>query len=223
MLGNRRGYGSENLAPYDLSLAVIGTGLLWVGWFGFNGGSALQANSRAVMAIMSTHLAACAGALIWSALEWVTRRKPSVLGMISGAVAGLGTITPASGFVSPAAGIFIGLVAGAVCFWACTSLKHRFKYDDTLDVFGIHGIGGLLGTLAVGVFASHAIGGTAGLLEGNPHQLLIQVYGVVVTLVWTAGVTWALLKAIDLMVTLRVSRENEVEGLDITQHGEALQ
>jgi Amt family ammonium transporter len=223
MLGNRRGYGSENLAPYDLSLAVIGTGLLWVGWFGFNGGSALQANSRAVMAIMSTHLAACAGALIWSALEWVTRRKPSVLGMISGAVAGLGTITPASGFVSPAAGIFIGLVAGAACFWACTSLKHRFKYDDTLDVFGIHGIGGLLGTLAVGVFASHAIGGTAGLLEGNPHQLLIQVYGVVVTLVWTAGVTWALLKAIDLMVTLRVSRENEVEGLDITQHGEALQ
>ncbi len=223
MLGSRRGYGSENLAPYDLSLAVIGTGLLWVGWFGFNGGSALQANSRAVMAIMSTHLAACAGALIWSALEWVTRRKPSVLGMISGAVAGLGTITPASGFVSPAAGILIGLVAGAVCFWACTALKHRFKYDDTLDVFGIHGIGGLLGTLAVGIFASSAIGGTAGLLEGNPHQLLLQAYGVVVTLVWTAGVTWALLKAIDLMVTLRVSRENEVEGLDITQHGEALQ
>jgi Amt family ammonium transporter len=223
MMGSRRGYGSENLAPYDLSLAVIGTGLLWVGWFGFNGGSALQANSRAVMAIMSTHLAACAGALIWSALEWVTRRKPSVLGMVSGAVAGLGTITPASGFVSPGAGIVIGLVAGAVCFWACTSLKHRFKYDDTLDVFGIHGIGGLIGTLFVGVFATASIGGVSGLLEGNPRQLLLQFYGVAVTLFWTAGVTFVLLKAIDLMVKIRVSRESEVEGLDITQHGEALQ
>jgi Amt family ammonium transporter len=143
--------------------------------------------------------------------------------MVSGAVAGLGTITPASGFVSPGAGIMIGLVAGAVCFWACTSLKHRFKYDDTLDVFGIHGIGGLIGTLFVGVFASSAIGGVSGLLEGNPRQLLLQFYGVAVTLVWTAGVTFVLLKAIDLMVKIRVSRESEVEGLDITQHGEALQ
>ncbi|MGD9838478.1 MAG: ammonium transporter [Afipia sp.] len=223
VMGRRRGYGTENLSPYDLSLAVIGTGLLWVGWFGFNGGSALQANSRAVMAIFSTHLAACAGALTWTAIEWATRRKPSVLGMISGAVAGLGTITPASGFVEPWHGIVIGIVAGAVCYWACTSLKHRFNYDDTLDVFGIHGIGGLLGTLMTGIFATAAIGGTAGLLEGNPKLLLTQFYGVAVVLVWTGGMTFVLLKAVDMLAGLRVSHEHEVEGLDITQHGEALQ
>ncbi len=139
LLGPRRGYGSENLAPFDLSMAVVGTGLLWVGWFGFNGGSALAANSRAVMAIAATHLAACAGVLTWMTLEWWTRGKPSVLGMISGAVAGLGTITPASGFVLPWHGIVIGVVAGVVCFYACTTLKSRFKYDDSLDVFGVHG------------------------------------------------------------------------------------
>ncbi len=223
VMGRRRGYGTENLSPHDLSLAVIGTGLLWVGWFGFNGGSALQANSRAVMAILSTHLAACAGALTWTAIEWITRRKPSVLGMISGAVAGLGTITPASGFVEPWHGIVIGVVAGAVCFWACTSLKHRFNYDDTLDVFGIHGIGGLLGTLMTGIFATAAVGGSAGLLEGNPQLLLTQAYGVAVVFVWTGGMTFVLLKVVDMMAGLRVSHEHEVEGLDITQHGEALQ
>ena len=195
MIGRRHGYGAENLSPFDLSLAVIGTGLLWVGWFGFNGGSALQANSRAVMAITATHLAACAGALTWGAIEWSTRRKPSVLGMISGAVAGLGTITPASGFVAPWHGIVIGIVAGALCFWACTSLKHRFNYDDSLDVFGVHGIGGMTGTLLAGVFATAAIGGTSGLIEGNPQQLLLQLYGVAVTLVWSGGVTFILLKA----------------------------
>ena len=177
VMGRRHGYGSENLAPFDLSLAVIGTGLLWVGWFGFNGGSALAANSRAVMAIIATHLAACAGALTWGAIEWATRRKPSVLGMISGAVAGLGTITPASGFVAPWHGVVIGVVAGRVCFWACTWLKQRFNYDDSLDVFGVHGIGGMTGTLLAGVFAVSAIGGTAGLIEGNPQQVLIQLYG----------------------------------------------
>lgn len=223
VMGRRRGYGTENLSPYDLSLAVIGTGLLWVGWFGFNGGSALQANSRAVMAIFSTHLAACAGALTWTAIEWVTRRKPSVLGMISGAVAGLGTITPASGFVEPWHGIVIGVIAGAVCYWACTSLKHRFNYDDTLDVFGIHGIGGLLGTLMTGIFATAAVGGTSGLIEGNPKLLLTQAYGVVVVFVWTGGMTFVLLKVVDMLAGLRVSHEHEVEGLDITQHGEALQ
>ena len=223
VMGRRRGYGTENLAPYDLSLAVIGTGLLWVGWFGFNGGSALQASSRAVMAILATHLAACAGALTWSAIEWATRRKPSVLGMISGAVAGLGTITPASGFVEPWHGIVIGVIAGAVCFWACTSLKHRFNYDDTLDVFGIHGIGGLLGTLMTGVFATAAIGGTAGLIEGNPKLLLTQAYGVAVVFAWTGGMTFVLLKVVDMLAGLRVPHEQEVEGLDITQHGEALQ
>jgi ammonium transporter, Amt family len=223
MLKPRRGYGSENLAPFDLSMAVVGTGLLWVGWFGFNGGSALGANSRAVMAIVATHLAACAGALTWTALEWWTRGKPSVLGMISGAVAGLGTITPASGFVLPWHGLVIGVIAGAVCFWGCTKLKLRFGYDDALDVFGVHGIGGVTGTLLTGVFAAAAVGGTAGLLEGNAHQVLIQLYGVAVTLVWSAVATFVLLKAIGFFMPLRVSQQHEVEGLDVTQHGEALQ
>jgi Amt family ammonium transporter len=197
--------------------------LLWVGWFGFNGGSALGANSRAVMAITATHLAACAGALTWGAIEWSTRRKPSVLGMISGAIAGLGTITPASGFVAPWHGIVIGVIAGGVCFWACTSLKHRFNYDDSLDVFGVHGIGGITGTLLAGVFATAAIGGTAGLIENNPQQLLLQLYGVAVTLAWSGGVTFILLKLVGAFVPLRVSQQQELEGLDISQHGEALQ
>src|SRR5436305_2186402 len=223
VIGRRYGYGNENLAPFDLSLAVIGTGLLWVGWFGFNGGSALTAGSRAVMAITATHLAACAGALTWGAIEWARRRKPSVLGMISGAVAGLGTITPASGFVAPWHGIVIGIAAGTLCFWACTWLKQRFKYDDSLDVFGVHGIGGLTGTLLAGVFAVNAIGGTAGLIEGNPQQVLIQLYGIATTLVWCGGVTFVLLKLVGVFAPLRVSMQQELEGLDISQHGEALQ
>jgi Amt family ammonium transporter len=230
VLGARRGYGSENLAPYDLSLAVIGTGLLWVGWFGFNGGSALGANSRAVFAMVATHLAACAGALTWMVLEWWTRGKPSVLGMISGAVAGLGTITPASGFVLPWHGVIIGVVAGAVCFWACTKLKQKLGYDDSLDVFGVHGVGGFTGTLLTGVFAAAAISvgpdtpnGLPGLLEGNPRQVLIQLYGIGVTIVWSGVLTWGLLKVIELFDKVRVSPQQEVEGLDISQHGEALQ
>jgi Amt family ammonium transporter len=223
VMGRRQGYGIENLSPFDLSLAVVGTGLLWVGWFGFNGGSALAANSHAVMAILTTHLAACAGAITWGAIEWSTRRKPSVLGMISGAVAGLGTITPASGFVAPWHGIVIGAVAGIVCYWACTSLKQRFDYDDSLDVFGVHGIGGLTGTLLAGVFATASFGGTAGLIDGHPQQLLLQLYGVAVTLVWSAGATFVLLKLVSLFVPLRVSKPQELEGLDISQHGEALQ
>ncbi len=220
VMGRRHGYGTENLAPFDLSLAVIGTGMLWVGWFGFNGGSALTASPRAVMAITATHLAACAGALTWGAIEWSTRRKPSVLGMISGAVAGLGTITPASGFVAPWHGIVIGIIAGLFCFWACTSLKQRFSYDDSLDVFGVHGVGGLTGTLLAGVLA---IGGTSGLIEGNPQQLLIQLYGVAVTLLWSGAVTFILLKLVGAFVPLRVALQQELEGLDISQHGEALQ
>jgi ammonium transporter, Amt family len=223
IVGSRQGYGSENFAPFDLSLAVIGTGLLWVGWFGFNGGSALGANSRAVFAIVATHLAASMGALTWMALEWWTRGKPSVLGMISGAVAGLGTITPASGFVLPWHGIVIGLVAGAICFWACTKLKQKLGYDDSLDVFGVHGMGGITGTLLAGVFAVAAIGETAGLLEGNPSQLLYQVYGIVAVAVWSGVGTVILLKVIEFMVPLRVSKQCEIEGLDVTQHGEALQ
>ncbi|MGA7596358.1 MAG: ammonium transporter [Pseudolabrys sp.] len=230
VLSARRGYGSDNLAPYDLTLAVIGTGLLWVGWFGFNGGSALGANSRAAMAIVSTHLAASAGAFTWMALEWWTRGKPSVLGMISGAVAGLGTITPASGFVLPMQGLLIGIIAGAICFWACTWLKLKLGYDDSLDVFGVHGVGGFTGTLLAGVFAVGAIsaspempGGVHGLLEGNPQQVVTQLYGIAVTLVWSGAMTFIILKVIGALVGLRVRQEDEVMGLDVSLHGEALQ
>ncbi|HXX25521.1 MAG TPA: ammonium transporter [Pseudolabrys sp.] len=230
LIGTRRGYGHDNLAPYDLTLAVVGTGLLWVGWFGFNGGSAFGANSRAVMAIVATHLAASAGAITWMALEWWTRGKPSVLGMISGAVAGLGTITPASGFVMPMQAVLIGVIAGTICFWACTSLKLKLGYDDSLDVFGVHGIGGFTGTLLAGVFAVAALSvgpdtpkGISGLLEGNPQQLVAQGYGVVVTGLWSAVLTAVILKVVGALVPLRVKQEDEIIGLDVSQHGEALQ
>jgi Amt family ammonium transporter len=230
VLGARRGYGSENLAPFDLSMAVVGTGLLWIGWFGFNGGSALAANSRAVMAITATHLAACAGALTWVALEWRLRGKPSVLGMISGAVAGLGTITPASGFVLPWHGLVIGIIAGGVCYWACTVVKLRFKYDDSLDVFGVHGMGGVTGTLLCGIFATASVsmspaapGGFSGLLEGHPMQLVSQIYGVGATALWCGIATYVLLRLVGAVFPLRASPEDEMAGLDISLHGEALQ
>ena len=182
------------------------------------------------MAITSTHLAASAGAFTWMVLEWRIRGKHSVLGMISGAVAGLGTITPASGFVMPMEGVLIGLIAGAVCFWACTWLKMKIGYDDSLDVFGVHGIGGLTGTLLAGVFAVAALSvsadtpkGIAGLLEGNPHQLVAQLYGIVVTILWSGILTFIILKVTEFMVPLRVRQEDEVMGLDVSQHGEALQ
>jgi Amt family ammonium transporter len=210
VIGSRRGYGSENLSPHDLTLAVIGTGLLWVGWFGFNGGSALGANSRAAMAIVSTHLAACSGAFVWMALEWYLRGKPSVLGMISGAVAGLGTITPASGFVMPMQAVLIGLIAGSVCFWACTWLKLKLGYDDSLDVFGVHGIGGVTGSLLAGVFATGALSATPELPGG-------------VSGLWSGALTFVILKVISIFVPLRVRHEDEIMGLDVSQHGEALQ
>ena len=211
-------------------MAVVGTGLLWVGWFGFNGGSALGANSRAVMAIASTHLAACAGALTWMAIEWWTRGRPSVLGMISGAIAGLGTITPASGYVLPWHGLVIGVAAGAICFFACTTLKRICKYDDSLDVFGVHGVGGITGTLLCGVFATAALSispetptGSSGLLEGNAGQLAIQIYGIAVAMAWSGAATAILLKLVNVLTPLRTSQEEEREGLDISLHGEALQ
>jgi ammonium transporter, Amt family len=229
VLGPRHGYGSENLAPYDLTMAAIGTALLWVGWFGFNGGSALTASSRASMAILVTHLAACSGAIAWMAIEWWKRKKPSVLGIISGAVAGLGTVTPASGYILPWHGVVIGLAAGLVCFWACTSLKERLKYDDSLDVFGIHGLGGILGTLLTGVFAVGAFTATAdlpqgqnGLLEGNASQVLTQFIGIAVSFAWCAAATFVILKVVDVLVGLRVTLEHERMGLDITQHGESV-
>lgn len=229
MLGKRQGYGRDNMAPFDLSLAVIGTGLLWVGWFGFNGGSALSAGSRAVFAILATHLAACAGAVVWTAIEWIERGKPSVLGMISGAVAGLGTITPASGYVLPWHGLVIGALAGGVCYVFCTIIKQRLKYDDSLDVFGVHGVGGLLGTLLAGVFATAALSvspetpdGIAGLLEGNAAQLGIQAMGVIISVLWCVIGTWGTLKIVDLLCGLRVTPDQEREGLDLALHGEAL-
>jgi len=229
VLGKRRGYGTENLAPYDLSLAVIGTGLLWVGWFGFNGGSAGSAGSRAGFAIVATHLAACAGALTWIVLEWGERGKPSVLGVISGAIAGLGTITPASGYVLPWHGIVIGIAAGGGCYWACTKLKLWLGYDDSLDVFGVHGVGGVIGTIAAGVFATAAISidaanpqGLPGLIDGNPKQVLTQLIGVAVTVGWSGIGTFVILKLVDAITPLRVTPEQEQIGLDVTLHGESI-
>ena len=229
VLGKRHGYGSDNFAPHDLSLAVIGMGMLWIGWLGFAGGSALGANARAAFAITATHLAASAGALTWMLLEWWTRRKPSVLGLITGAVAGLATITPASGFVLPWHGVIIGVIGGAICFWACTWLKVRLGYDDSLDVFGVHGIGGAAGTILTGVFAVAALSvspdspeGSSGLLEGNARQVLIQLYAVIAVLIWSGALSYMLLKAIEFFLPLRVTEQHEIEGLDLTQHGEAL-
>ena len=209
---------------------MIGTGLLWVGWLGFTGGSALGANARAVFAIAATHLAASTGALTWMFLEWWTRGKPSVLGLISGAIAGLAAVTPASGFVLPWHGVVIGLIAGALCFWACTWVKRRIGYDDSLDVFGVHGIGGAAGTLLTGVFAVAVLSaspdapeGSPGLFEGNARQVLIQLYAVIAVLIWSGVLTYILLKAIGFLLPLRVSEQHEIEGLDLTQHGEALQ
>ena len=207
---------------------MVGTGLLWVGWFGFNGGSALSAGSRAVFAIVATHLSACTGAAVWSAIEWTHRGKPSVLGMISGAVAGLGTITPASGFVLPWQAVLIGAAAGALCYFAWTTVKARLGYDDSLDVFGVHGVGGVLGTLLAGVFATAAVSesaagpGVSGLWEGDVRQFAVQVVGVVVTVAWCAFGTWVALKATSAIVALRVSGDEEREGLDVSQHGEAM-
>ena len=229
MVGNRHGYGRENFAPYDLSMAVVGTGLLWVGWFGFNGGSALGAGARAVYAITATHLAACAGAIVWSGLEWIQRGKPSVLGIISGAIAGLGTVTPASGYILPWHGIVVGLTAGGVCYWACIWLKQKLAYDDSLDVFGVHGVGGILGMVMAGIFATGALSATAevpeglrGLIDGNAMQLAIQLAGIAITIAWCVAGTWAALKITALMTPLRATRDEEVEGLDLALHGERL-
>jgi Amt family ammonium transporter len=225
MLGSRMGFGRENLAPYDLSMAVVGTGLLWVGWFGFNGGSALSASSRAVFAIVATHLSATAGAVAWTALEWLHRGRPSVLGMVSGAIAGLGMITPASGYVEPWAGVVIGLVGGVLCYWFCTWLKYRLAYDDSLDVFGVHGVGGLVGTTLVGVFASSSITGDtaqAGLIEGRLGLLGVQLAAVAVVTAWCVAGTWVALKVAARVAPLRVTSDQEREGLDLALHGETL-
>ncbi len=225
VLGKRTGFGTENMAPHNLVLSVIGASLLWVGWFGFNAGSAVTSNVNAGMAMAATQIATAAAAMGWMTMEWIIHKKPSVLGMISGAVAGLVAITPASGFVNPMGALIIGILAGIVCFLSAVYMKRFFGYDDALDAFGVHGVGGALGAILTGVFASNAINSSAKgwLLDGNPGQLLIQLYDVLGTLVWSGVVTFIILKAIDMTLGLRVSKEVEIEGLDINLHGETVQ
>ena len=222
-LGKRTGYGTENMAPYNLVYSVIGASLLWVGWFGFNAGSAVAANEGAGMAMAVTQIATAAAALAWMFVEWLVHKKPSVLGIISGAVAGLVAITPASGFVGPVGALWIGVAAGVVCFFMSTTVKKALGYDDSLDVFGIHAVGGIVGALLTGVFAVEAIGGTPGLLEGNPGQVLTQVWGIAATVVWCAVATFVILIITNILVGVRVSQAVEVEGLDINLHGEVVQ
>jgi Amt family ammonium transporter len=224
VLGKRKGFSIENMAPHNLVLSVIGASLLWVGWFGFNAGSAGAASGSAGMAMAVTQFAAAAAALSWMFAEWMTRGKPSVLGVISGAVAGLVAITPASGYVSPAGSLAIGIVAGLVCFWGATGLKHAMGYDDSLDAFGVHGIGGFVGAILTGVFAVEAIGGDGkkGLIDGNAGQVLTQLWGSLVCVAWCAIATFAILKIVDALIGLRVTNEEEVEGLDINLHGETV-
>lgn len=223
VLGKRLGYGKEAMAPHNLVLTLIGASLLWVGWFGFNAGSAGAANDRAGMAMAVTQIATAMAALGWMFAEWMAKGKPSILGICSGAVAGLVAITPASGFVGPMGALAIGLAAGVVCFWTAVYLKNMIGYDDSLDAFGVHAIGGIIGALLTGVFAVKDIGGTAGVLEGNAVQFIIQSKGVLITLVYDAIVTFVILKVIDVTMGLRVSEEQEREGLDIALHGERVE
>ncbi len=226
VLGKRLGYGHDNLSPFDLSLAVIGAALLWVGWFGFNAGSALGANGRAGMAMTATQVAAAGATLSWLIAEWIAKGKPSVLGGISGAVAGLVAITPASGFVLPGPALIIGLIAGVSCFWSATAMKHAFGYDDSLDAFGVHGVGGIIGALLTGVFAYGPLSASAAAPEGTyvagAPLLLAQVYAVGATMIYSAVASFILLKIVDALIGLRVTEEDEREGLDVVLHGERL-
>jgi Amt family ammonium transporter len=222
-LGKRVGYGSENMSPYNLVYAVIGASLLWVGWFGFNAGSELAADGRAGYAMTVTQIATAAAALAWMFSEWLVHKKPSVLGIISGAVAGLVAITPASGYVGPIGSLWIGAAAGVGCFFAATTLKKAIGYDDSLDAFGVHAVGGIIGALLTGVFALKAVCGTSGLLKGNPGQVLIQLEGITATIVWTAVATFVILIITNILTGVRVSQAVEIEGLDINLHGEVVQ
>jgi Amt family ammonium transporter len=225
VLGKRTGYGHDNMAPYNLTLAVIGAALLWVGWFGFNAGSAGAAGARAGMALLVTHLAAAVAALAWMFAEWATKGKPSVLGAISGAIAGLVAITPASGFVLPLPAMIIGAVAGLAGFWGATALKKMLGYDDSLDAFGVHGVCGIVGSLLVGIFAYGPLSASTATPEGyggSMDQLITQAYATAAVFAFTAVATFILLKVTDVIVGLRVPEEEEREGLDVTQHGERL-
>ena len=224
VLGNRKGFPRQAMPPHNLTMTVTGAGMLWVGWFGFNGGSALAANGDAGMAMLVTHISAAAGSLAWMMMEWTKHGKPSVLGIVTGMVAGLGTITPASGFVGPAGALIIGLSAGVICYYATQAIKQRFKIDDSLDVFPVHGVGGMLGTLLAGVFASDALGifSGQGYNEGMnmASQVSVQLVGIIATFAYTAIVSYILLKLVDKLLVLRVDEEEEVRGLDLVEHDE---
>jgi Amt family ammonium transporter len=219
MLGPRKGFPRTPMPPHNLTMTATGGGILWVGWHGFSAGSALMANGAAGMAMLTTHIAAAAAALVWMAIEWVRYGKPSVLGVITGMVAGLGMIAPAAGFVGPGGAMAIGLAAGGLCFFAIQLIKRRWQVDDALDVFPVHGVGGMAGAVLTGIFAAESLGGS-GLAgdAGIAAQVALQAFGVGVALVWSAGISWVLLKALDAWVGIRVSPEEETEGLDIAQH-----
>ena len=225
VVGPRKGFPAQPMPPHNMTMTVTGAGMLWFGWFGFNAGSALAANGDAGMAMMATHLSAAAGAITWMTIEWFRFGKPSALGIVTGMVAGLGTITPASGYVGPGGALVIGVLAGAVCFYATLWLKHGLKIDDSLDVFPVHGVGGIIGTLLAGVFASADLGVfsgkgfAAGVSMG--HQLWVQAIGVAAVFAFSAVVSWLLLKLTACLVGLRVSRDEEIEGLDLVLHNEA--
>lgn len=220
VLGKRRGFPETAMTPHNMTITVTGAAMLWVGWFGFNAGSALAANGSAGMAMLVTHIASAAGALTWMTIEWVRFGKPSALGIVTGMVAGLGTITPASGFVGPLGALAIGVIAGVVCFWSTQIIKRKFHIDDSLDVFPVHGVGGIIGTLLTGVFAAESLGGLGLGNVSMASQVGIQAIGVLVTILWSGVVSYIILKAIDSFIGLRVSEEHEIQGLDITQHEE---
>jgi Amt family ammonium transporter len=220
VFGKRKGYGRDSMHPHNLPMTVLGAGLLWFGWFGFNAGSALSAGPIAVLALMTTQIATGAGALTWIIAEWKIQGKPTTLGAASGALAGLVAITPGAGFVTPVSALIMGAVAGVICYLAVIA-KSKIGYDDSLDVVGVHGVGGIWGALATGIFASSAVNSAGkGLLDGNPHQLLVQATGVGATIVYSVIVTYILLKIIDVTIGLRVSSDDETQGLDLTQHSE---
>ena len=224
-LGGRRGFGQTAMPPHNLTMTVTGAGMLWVGWFGFNAGSAIAADSSAAMAMLVTHLSAACGSLAWMTMEWLRHGKPSVLGIVTGMVAGLGTITPASGSVGPAGAVVIGLSAGVICYFATITLKNRLGVDDSLDVFPVHGVGGMLGLLMAGIFCSPSLGlfsgnGFSDGIDGIGGQLGVQLTGIVATFVYTAVISWILLRVVNVFVPLRVDQEDETAGLDIVLHDE---
>jgi Amt family ammonium transporter len=219
-IGKREGYPRRAMPPHNLTMTFMGTAMLWVGWFGFNGGSALAANGSAAMALTVTHLSACAATVTWMAIEWLRHGKPSVLGAATGSIAGLAAVTPASGYIGPLGGLVIGAASGGVCWYAATAIKHRFGYDDTLDVFGVHGVGGFIGTVLAGVFASEALGGNQVDLEIG-RQVGVQLAAALITAGYTAAASWAILKVVALMTRLRVDENAEGLGLDISEHDES--